>query len=75
MHARENWDIYMELGRGNLGGAEREGGPQPSPAASQLGGRRVTNNTPGGTTTTKRKMDGEEARGGERGIHGRAKWM
>ena len=29
---------------------------------------------PGGTTTTKRKTDGEEARGGERGMHARAKW-
>ena len=27
-----------------------------------------------GGTTTKRKTDGEEARGGERGMHARAKW-
>ena len=27
-----------------------------------------------GETTTKRKTDGEKARGGERGMHARAKW-
>ena len=34
----------------------------------------MTNDAPGTTTTTKRKTDGEEARGGERGMHAREKW-
>ena len=34
----------------------------------------MTNDAPGGKRTTKRKTDGEEARGGERGMHAREKW-
>ena len=46
-----------------------------APAASQFsGGRRVTTGATG-ETTNNRKPDGEEARGGERGMHARAKWL
>ena len=30
MHGQATCDVDMELGRGNLGVGEREGGPQPS---------------------------------------------
>ena len=46
-----------------------------APAASQFsGGRRVTTGATG-EATNNRKTDGEEARGGERGMHVRAKWL
>ena len=46
-----------------------------APAASQfLGGRQVTTGATG-EATYNRKTDGEEARGGERGMHARAKWL
>ena len=41
---------------------------------SVSGGRRVITGATG-EATTKRKTDGEEARGGERGMHARAKWL